>query len=103
MPDAGDILVSRTVRDLVVGSGTGFDDRGVVELRGVPGSWELLAVESAKARRRFGRSNAGIIADARPTRRDAPVRPRGGGDGEADPVDPAWGAPPRPDDRASKQ
>jgi pimeloyl-ACP methyl ester carboxylesterase len=42
---AGDILVSRTVRDLVVGSGTGFEDRGSVELRGVPGTWQLLAVE----------------------------------------------------------
>jgi class 3 adenylate cyclase len=42
---AGEILVSRTVRDLVVGSGAGFDDRGSVELRGVPGSWQLLAVE----------------------------------------------------------
>ena len=42
---AGDILVSRTVRDLVVGSGTGFEDRGNVELRGVPGSWQLLAVD----------------------------------------------------------
>src|ERR1700757_1735503 len=41
---AGDILVSRTVRDLVVGSGTGFEDRGSVELRGVPGTWQLLAV-----------------------------------------------------------
>ena len=41
----GEILVSRTVRDLVVGSGTGFEDRGGVELRGVPGSWQLLAVE----------------------------------------------------------
>lgn len=40
-----EILVSRTVRDLVVGSGIGFQDRGVVELRGVPGSWELLAVD----------------------------------------------------------
>lgn len=53
----GEIVVSRTVRDLVVGSGTGFDERGVVELRGVPGSWELLAVhrhgaqaDSAEAR-----------------------------------------------------
>ncbi|OBK73954.1 adenylate/guanylate cyclase domain-containing protein [Mycobacterium sp. 1274761.0] len=43
--DANEILVSRTVRDLVVGSGTGFDDRGVVELRGVPGRWQLLAVD----------------------------------------------------------
>jgi pimeloyl-ACP methyl ester carboxylesterase len=42
---AGDILVSRTVRDLVVGSGTGFEDRGSVELRGVPGTWQLLAVD----------------------------------------------------------
>ncbi|HET9875154.1 MAG TPA: adenylate/guanylate cyclase domain-containing protein [Mycobacterium sp.] len=42
--DAGEILVSRTVRDLVVGSGTGFEDRGSVELRGVPGTWQLLAV-----------------------------------------------------------
>ena len=41
---AGEIVVSRTVRDLVVGSGTGFEDRGTVELRGVPGRWELLAV-----------------------------------------------------------
>jgi pimeloyl-ACP methyl ester carboxylesterase len=47
---AGEILVSRTVRDLVVGSGTGFEDRGVVELRGVPGNWELLAVDRLGAR-----------------------------------------------------
>jgi class 3 adenylate cyclase len=42
---AGEILVSSTVRDLVVGSGTRFDDRGSVELRGVPGSWRILAVD----------------------------------------------------------
>jgi class 3 adenylate cyclase len=42
---AGEILVSRTVRDLVIGSGAGFDDRGSVELRGVPGTWQLLAVD----------------------------------------------------------
>ena len=47
---AGDILVSRTVRDLVVGSGTGFEDRGSVELRGVPGTWQLLAVDRRGAR-----------------------------------------------------
>lgn len=40
----GEILVSRTVRDLVVGSGTSFVERGTVELRGVPGTWQLLAV-----------------------------------------------------------
>jgi pimeloyl-ACP methyl ester carboxylesterase len=42
---ADEILVSSTVRDLVVGSGTGFEDRGSVELRGVPGTWQLLAVD----------------------------------------------------------
>ena len=47
---AGEILVSRTVRDLVVGSGTGFEDRGSVELRGVPGIWQLLAVDRHGAR-----------------------------------------------------
>ena len=41
----GEILVSRTIRDLIVGSGTGFEDRGSVELRGVPGTWQLLAVD----------------------------------------------------------
>ena len=47
---ADDILVSRTVRDLVVGSCTGFEDRGSVELRGVPGTWQLLAVDRHGAR-----------------------------------------------------
>jgi hypothetical protein len=38
------------VRDLVIGSGTGFDDRGSVELPGVPGTWQLLAVDRRGAR-----------------------------------------------------
>ncbi len=42
--DAGELLVSNTVKDLVVGSGIEFDDRGEHELRGVPGSWRLWAV-----------------------------------------------------------
>jgi class 3 adenylate cyclase len=40
----GEVLVSGTVKDLVVGSGIEFDDRGEHELRGVPGSWRLWAV-----------------------------------------------------------
>ena len=47
--DPGEILVSSTVRDLVVGSGLGFDDRGTYELKGVPGEWQLLAVRSGGA------------------------------------------------------
>jgi len=41
---AGEILVSGTVRDLVVGSGIEFADRGTQELKGVPGEWRLYAV-----------------------------------------------------------
>jgi class 3 adenylate cyclase len=41
----GEVLVSRTVADLVDGSGIEFDDRGEHELRGVPGSWKLFAVK----------------------------------------------------------
>jgi class 3 adenylate cyclase len=40
----GEILVSRTVKDLVVGSGLTFDDRGAHELKGVAGSWEVYSV-----------------------------------------------------------
>jgi pimeloyl-ACP methyl ester carboxylesterase len=45
----GEIIVSSTVRDLVVGSGLGFDDRGTHILKGVPGEWQLLAVRSGGA------------------------------------------------------
>lgn len=41
----GEVLVSSAVRDLVVGSGIQFEDRGTHQLKGVPGSWTLLAVE----------------------------------------------------------
>jgi len=41
---AGEVLVSRTVADLVAGSGIGFEDRGEHELKGVPGRWGLFAV-----------------------------------------------------------
>jgi class 3 adenylate cyclase len=40
----GDVLVSRTVVDLVAGSGLNFEDRGEYELKGVPGTWRLFAV-----------------------------------------------------------
>jgi class 3 adenylate cyclase len=39
-----EVLVSGTVKDLVVGSGIEFDDRGAHELHGVPGEWRLYAV-----------------------------------------------------------
>lgn len=41
---AGEVMVSSTVKDLVAGSGIDFAGRGAHELRGVPGSWQLFAV-----------------------------------------------------------
>ena len=46
MAEAGQILVSKTVVDLVVGSGLQFADRGEHELKGVPGAWRLYAVSA---------------------------------------------------------
>ncbi len=43
---AGDVLVSTTVKDLVVGSGISFKDRGVQALQGIPGEWRLYSVEA---------------------------------------------------------
>jgi class 3 adenylate cyclase len=44
----GEVLVSSAVRDLVVGSGIEFADRGTHELKGVPGQWQLLAVAGTR-------------------------------------------------------
>jgi len=41
-----DVLVSSTLRDLVIGSGLEFEDRGAHELKGVPGEWHIFAVAS---------------------------------------------------------
>jgi class 3 adenylate cyclase len=45
MAGPGEVFVSRTVVDLVVGSGIEFEDRGEHELKGVPGTWRLYAVD----------------------------------------------------------
>ena len=42
--EAGEVLVSSTVRDLVAGSAFSFTDRGSHRLKGVPGEWRLLGV-----------------------------------------------------------
>ena len=44
--DAQMIATSQTVKDLVVGSGIEFRSLGKQDLKGVPGQWELHAVES---------------------------------------------------------
>jgi len=40
----GEVLVSSTVRDLIVGSGQTLTDRGDHELKGIPGAWRIFAV-----------------------------------------------------------
>ncbi len=42
--EAGQVLVSGTVRELVTGSSFQFDDQGVHDFKGVPGSWRLYSV-----------------------------------------------------------
>ena len=49
LADADEVLVSSTVKDLVVGSGISFTDRGPRELKGVPGEWHLFAVDQVTA------------------------------------------------------
>jgi class 3 adenylate cyclase len=39
----GEVLVTNTVKDLVIGSDLTFDDRGEHTLKGVPGDWHLWA------------------------------------------------------------
>jgi class 3 adenylate cyclase len=45
---AGEIVCSRTVKDLVAGAGFTFDDRGSRRLKGVPDRWQLYAVQPAE-------------------------------------------------------
>ena len=47
LAEAGEILVSRTVKDLVAGSGLRFEDRGLRSLKGIPEEWQLFAVSDA--------------------------------------------------------
>ncbi len=44
LADPGEILVTRTVRDLVAGSGIVFEERGEHQPKGVPDPWTLYAV-----------------------------------------------------------
>ncbi len=47
LADANEVLVSSTVKDLVVGADLAFADRGEHELKGVPGKWRLFAAAPA--------------------------------------------------------
>jgi class 3 adenylate cyclase len=49
LAEAGEVLFSSTVKELVVGSGIEFSERGAHRLRGAPDEWQLYAVEAASA------------------------------------------------------
>ncbi len=49
--EPGEILVSSTVRDLVAGSDLEFEERGAVELKGIPGHWQLYRAQANPADR----------------------------------------------------
>jgi class 3 adenylate cyclase len=46
LAEPSEVLVSRTVKDLVAGSGIEFADRGRHELKGVPDTWDLHAANA---------------------------------------------------------
>jgi class 3 adenylate cyclase len=45
LAEPGEVLTSRTIRDLVAGSGIRFIDRGTHTLKGVPDTWQLYRAE----------------------------------------------------------
>lgn len=58
----GEVLVSGTVKDLVVGSGLEFEDRGRRSLAGVPGEWPLFALSAAAPAPRGASAPAPVLA-----------------------------------------
>ena len=69
---AGETLVSSAVRDLVVGSGIGFTDRGAVALKGVPGTWQLVAVDPEGPR--AGTPERALVSESTPSPADGMKR-----------------------------
>ncbi len=74
---ASEVLTSATVRDLVAGSGVDFDDRGVHELKGVPGEWRLYAAkQGARFRSEFPVAGATAGREVAAVRRTVEQRAR---------------------------
>jgi class 3 adenylate cyclase len=53
---SGQVVVTRTVRDLATGTDLGFTSLGTVALRGVPGQWELFAASLDQGQKSGGTS-----------------------------------------------
>ena len=60
----GEVLVSSTVKDLVAGSELQFDERGVSELKGIPGSWRLYVSPAPRRSRFLQRLSAAAFCDS---------------------------------------
>jgi class 3 adenylate cyclase/streptogramin lyase len=65
LADAGDILVTSTTKELVTGSGFGFEDFSAHELKGVPGTWQVFAVTAVNDEQRAGPLPAAETAERR--------------------------------------
>jgi class 3 adenylate cyclase len=75
LADAGDILVTSTTKELVTGSGFGFEDFSAHELKGVPGTWQVFAVTGVNDEQREPPLPAAEAAERR-----AAVHPSKGGE-----------------------
>jgi class 3 adenylate cyclase len=72
-----EVLVTRTVRDVVAGSELEFEDRGSHELRGLPGRWALYAVREGIGRQAEAVAAPALVSHApRRARRSVPVLSR---------------------------
>ena len=74
LADAGDILVTSTTKELVTGSGFGFEDFSAHELKGVPGTWQVYAVTAVDGVERSRPLPASEAAERRATIEPGPVR-----------------------------
>ncbi len=68
---AGEVLVSSTVKELLAGSSLQFEDRGVYNLRGVPGEWRLFAVDQEALRTEIREESLELIGREAETERIA--------------------------------
>lgn len=68
---AGEVLVSSTVKELLAGSSLQFEDRGVHNLRGVPGEWRLFAVDQEALRTEIREESLELIGREAETQRIA--------------------------------
>jgi class 3 adenylate cyclase len=75
LADPGEILITRTVQDLVAGKRITVGDRGSHELKGIPSRWDVFAVEEVEGQRRPPPIDPGV-AKALRERSSGPREPR---------------------------